>query len=88
LALEGLAGAHAGAGDGHRAAVLLAAAAEVRRTGGGPLPTAQEPATERTAELIGSLLEPAAVDAAQREGAAACEEIVDQLLSEAEAHVG
>jgi tetratricopeptide (TPR) repeat protein len=84
LALEGLAGAHAGTGDGHQAAVLLGAAAEVRPAGGGPLPTAQDPATERTAELIGSLLEPGEVLAAQREGAEACDEVVDQLLSHAD----
>jgi predicted ATPase/DNA-binding SARP family transcriptional activator len=87
LALEGLAGATAAAGDARRAAALLGAAAEVRRTGGGPLPTAQEPAVDRTAELIASVLVPAEVAAAQREGADACEEIVDQLLSEAEAPV-
>jgi predicted ATPase/DNA-binding SARP family transcriptional activator len=87
LALEGLAGGHAGAGDGRRAAVLLGAAAEVRRMGGGPLPTAQEPTAERTAELIGRLLDPAEIAAAEREGAEACDGLVGDLVSQVDAPV-
>jgi tetratricopeptide (TPR) repeat protein len=88
LALEGLAGATAGLGDAGRAAVLLGAAEEVRRTGGGPLPTAQEPAVDRTANLIASVLTAAEIDRARREGAGTCEGLVDELLSEGRTPVG
>ena len=85
LAIEGLADARANEGDGQRVAVLLGAAAEIRRHAGGPLPSAQEADTDHTAELISSLLGPAELAAAQRAGAEDCDEIVDQLLSEPDA---
>ena len=84
---KGLAGARANQGDGQRAAVLLGAAAEIRRHAGGPLPSAQDPDTSHTAERVGALLGPAELAAAQGAGAEACDGIVDQLLSEADLHV-
>lgn len=87
LAIEGLASARANDGDGQRAAVLLGAAAEIRRLAGGPLPSAHEPGTARTAELIDSLLGPADRASARRAGAEGCDEIVDQLLSDADVRV-
>jgi predicted ATPase/DNA-binding SARP family transcriptional activator len=87
LAIEGLAGARANEGDGQRAAVLLGAAAEIRRHAGGSLPSAHDADADHTAELIGSLLEPAELAAAQRAGAEHCDEIVDQLLSASDVQV-
>jgi tetratricopeptide (TPR) repeat protein len=81
LAIEGLADARANQGDGHRAAVLLGAAAEIRQHAGGPLPSAHGADTDRTAELIGSLLGSAEAAAARRSGADDCDAIVDELLS-------
>jgi predicted ATPase/DNA-binding SARP family transcriptional activator len=55
-ALDGLAGAEALAGEHHRAAQLLGAAARTRDAAGGPLPPAERGDVERITEVVRAVL--------------------------------
>jgi tetratricopeptide (TPR) repeat protein len=81
LAIEGLAGARAAGGDGREAAVLLGAAAEIRRDSGAPLLTTPASGVSSTLERVRALVDAQELEAARREGAARAEEIVEQLLT-------
>ena len=80
-AVEGIAGAAARAGDGRNAALLLGAAAEIRRAGGGPLPAAPTSETQRTEEQARALIGEDDVATARAEGAVRADEIVERLLA-------
>ncbi|MEU6877179.1 BTAD domain-containing putative transcriptional regulator [Streptomyces sp. NPDC046712] len=69
LALEGLAGAHALAGRGEGAAVLLGAASALRASTGAPLPEAERGDVERVAAAARALLGDAPFEAALARGA-------------------
>ncbi|MEU6986149.1 BTAD domain-containing putative transcriptional regulator [Streptomyces sp. NPDC046324] len=69
LALEGLAGAHALAGRGEGAAVLLGAASALRASTGAPLPPAERRDVERVASSARALLGEAPFEAGLARGA-------------------
>ena len=79
LALEGLAGAHALAGQYHQAARLLGGAARVRKSVGRPLPAGQRDDVDRIAASLKRDLGEAAFDAEFQRGAeAALDDLVGQ----------
>jgi predicted ATPase/DNA-binding SARP family transcriptional activator len=79
LALEGLAGAHALAGQAGQAARLLGAAARLRESVGRPLPAGQRDDVDRIANTLKGALGNAGLDAQVRRGAeAALDDLVVQ----------